>query len=123
MELDLQEAWEERLKVCMKGKELDAKGQELQIKGRMLHKGRLELSAEDAVSDTKGVILNAEGDVLRAEGIRLRAEANMAWEKLILETFGNVFMSWENWNWDYYSYECHLSNGQVYGFDNIKREV
>ena len=63
--------------------------------------------------------LLAECNKLWAEGDKLLAEGNKLWAELIIETFGNIELEWKIWNEQYQSYECHLENGEVYGFNNL----
>ena len=71
----------------------------------------------------KGDKLRAEGDKLWAEGDKLRAEGDRLWAELILDTYGNIKLEWKNWSNEYGSYECHLENGEVYGFDNLDNDM
>ncbi len=98
MELKLLVGWKCRLRLRADGNKLYAEGDKLWAEGNKLW---------------------AEGNKLRAEGDKLRAEGDKLWAELILETYGNIKLEWENWNEKYQSYECHLDNGEVYGFDNL----
>ena len=57
---------------------------------------------------------------LYAEAKRLWAEGDRLWAEAILEAYGNIGLEWKNWNDQYQSYECHLENGEVYGFEEQK---
>ena len=61
--------------------------------------------------------LRAEGNKLRAEGDRLWAEGDIIFLTALLAVYGNIGLTWRHWNVEHNSYECHLANGEVYGFD------
>ena len=110
MNKNLQKAWKERLKLREEGYKLYDEGSKLWAEGYKLHAEGDKLYAE-------GDRLWAEGSRLWAESSKLRAEGDRLWAELIIETFGNIKIEWKNWNSDYQSYECHLDNGEIYGFD------
>lgn len=68
----------------------------------------------------KRLKLRTEGDKLWAEGGKLWAEGDKLWAESILEIHGDIVLEWRNWNTKHQSYECHLENGEVYGFDNLE---
>jgi len=36
----------------------------------------------------------------------------------VISEHGNIGLEWTNWNEEHGGYECRLSNGEVYGFDD-----
>jgi len=48
--------------------------------------------------------------------LKFKAEGDKLWAEAILKAYGNIKLEWKNWNEKYKSYECHLENGEVYGF-------
>ena len=110
MELKLLVGWKCRLKLYAEGNKLCAEGKKLWAEGN-------KLCAEGNKIWAEGNKLCAEGKKLWAEGDKLCAEGNKIWAEIIIETFGNIKLEWKNWNDKYRSYECHLENGEVYGFD------
>ncbi len=78
---------------------------------------RLKLHAEGNKLYAEGAKLHAEGNKLYAEGDKLYAEGNKLWAEAILQMHGNIKLEWKNWNKEHQSYECHLENGEVYGFE------
>ena len=82
----------------------------MELKLLVIWKFRLKLYAE-------GNKLRAESNKLYAEGNKLRAEGNTLWAEAIIETYGNIKLEWKNYNSERKDYECHLENGEVYGFD------
>ena len=101
--------WKERNKLRAEGNKLIAKRNKLWAKGDKLWAEGDKLRAE-------GYKLMAEGDKLRAESNKLRAEGEILFLAAVLEVYGNIPLEWKKWNRKNASYECHLSNGEVYGF-------
>ena len=96
MELKLLVIWKFRLKLYAEGNKLRVEGDKLWAEGSKLR---------------------AESNKLYAEGNKLRAEGNTLWAEAIIETYGNIKLEWKNYNSERKDYECHLENGEVYGFD------
>jgi hypothetical protein len=74
---------------------------------------RIKLRAE-------GNKLWAEGNKLWAEGNKLRAEGNKLWAEAIIETYGNITLSW-SWRTD--DGECRLENGDVYSTETVAEQA
>ena len=79
-------------------------------------KERNKLRAEGNKLWAEGYKLWAEGNKLWAEGNKLRAEGEILFLAAVLEVYGNIPLEWKKWNRKNASYECHLSNGEVYDF-------
>lgn len=94
--------WKRRLEMRAEGKKLCAKSDKLNDEYKKL---RAEL---DRLSDEKKKLF--------AEGTKLYAEGDILWADLILEAHGNIQIEWE-WNEEHEDIECHLENGEVYGFE------
>ena len=77
---------------------------------------RLELRSEGAKLWDEADRLEGEGAELRSEGDELRDESEKLWVEAIRSAYGNIAAEWKNWN-SKYGYECHLENGEVYGFE------
>ena len=85
----------------------------LRAECRKLYVENKKLYAEDKKLYVKCDILWARGDILWVRGSKL-------WVEAILNIYGNIIIEWKNWNKKHQSYECHLENGEVYGFDNLE---
>ena len=110
-------------KLCAEGDKLWVEGDKLRTEGDNLRTGRYTLRAGSDKLCAEGEKLCAEGEKLRAEGNKLYAESKRLWAELILDTYGNIKLEWKNWSNEYGSYECHLENGEVYGFDNLDNDM
>lgn len=111
--MKLQKEWEQRLKLIAEGNKLTAEGYKLQAEGD-------KLCAEGGKLYAKGIKLWGEGNKLWAESDKLYAKGNKLWAEAVLKAYGNIKLEWENWNEKYLSSECHLGNGEVYGFEEEK---
>lgn len=107
VELKLKSAWEARLKLYVEGNELYIKGNMLGIKVKT--RGN-RLWAEDYLQYARGFELCAQAETLYAEAEKLWAEA-------VVSAYGDVTIEWKNWNKEFWCYECHLDNGEKYGFE------
>ena len=89
------------------------------VRLNFIWKLRLRLYAEGnkICKGREGNKFKAEGNKLYAEGRKLCAEGDWLWAEAILEAYGNIKMEWKNWSEKFQSYECHLENGEVYGFE------
>ena len=52
--------------------------------------------------------------------IKLRAEGNKLWAEAIIETYGNITLSW-SWRTD--DGECRLENGDVYSTETVAEKL
>jgi hypothetical protein len=118
--------WEIRLKLraegsklYTEGSKLYTEGSKLRAEGDKLYSEDDKLYAEGSKLYTEGSKLYAEGSKLRAEADKLYAEADKLWAEGILGFYGNITLEWKNWNKEHNDFECHLSNGEIYGFDNL----
>ena len=58
--------------------------------------------------------LVAESSKLRAEGRKLVAEGNTSFLSAVIETFGNIFLTWSKRD---EGEDCLLENGELYAWD------
>ena len=93
--MKLQKEWKKRLKLCTEGRKIYDKGNKLRAENKKLY---------------------VEGNKFWVEGLKLYVEGNKFWTEAILKVYGNIKVEWKNWNEEHQSYECHLENGEVYGF-------
>lgn len=100
--MTIQEAWGERNNLHAEGGRLCDEGLKLCADGRLC---------------AEGFKLHAEGIKLCAEGLKLCAEGSILLFSAVIEKYGNIGMEWKNWNEKHNSYEFHLANGEVYGFE------
>jgi hypothetical protein len=105
--------WKLRLK-------LYEEGNKLYVEANKLYAKSIKLWEEGDKLRVEGIKLWEEGDKLCAEGNKLYIEGDKLWEKGILSVYGNTLVQWKNWNKEFGTHECHLENGDVYGFDNKK---
>lgn len=74
------------------------------------------MCAEGDKMHAEGAEMCAEGDKVWAEGSKMCAEGDKMCAELLIESYGNIKLEWKNWNAEYNSCECHIENGDVYGF-------
>lgn len=111
----------ERARLCARGDRLHAEGCKLYAEGKKLCAEVERLHAEGKKIHAEGEMLYGEKEKLYAEGTKLYAEGDILWANLILETYGNnIEMEWV-WNEEHGDRECHLENGEVYGFEGKGR--
>ena len=112
-ELNLESAWRHRLELYTEYRRLYAEGNRLQAESdKLLTKGGLH---------DKSVGLYDSGNSLFNKGDKLRAEGDRLWAEAVLKAYGKVKMEWENWNEECWSCECHLENGKIFGFQELKQ--
>jgi len=83
----------------------------------MVSKGLIKAWEKRSKLRAEGSKLWAEGSKLRAEGSKLRAEGSIVFLAAVIKRYGNIALEWKNWNEQQLSYECHLGNGEIYGFE------
>jgi hypothetical protein len=105
----VQAAWNKRDK-------LRAEGNKCYAEGNKCYAERDKLRAERDKLRAEGDKCYAEGDKCYAEGDKLRAEGDIVFLTAVIAAYGNVGLAWKNFNPEHQSYECHLANGEVYGF-------
>lgn len=99
--MKLQKEWEKRLKLHIKADKLCEEGNKLAAE-------RVKFGVSDK--------LYVKGDKLYEKGCKLYAKGNELWAEAVLKVYGNIKMEWKNWDETYNLQECHLENGEVYGF-------
>jgi hypothetical protein len=107
-ELSLKSVWNIRLK-------LNAKSDILRAESNRF--GRVGIEENILIFRVKRDLFKAKSSKIWAKSDILRAEANELWAEAILETFGNIKIEWKNFNDEKNDHECHLENGEIYGFD------
>ena len=101
--MKLQKEWEQRLKLW-------AKADTLCEEGNKLMRERVKFGIGDK--------LYAKGRKLYDKGCKFFAKGSKLWVEAVLKAYGNIKMEWKNWDETYNLQECHLENGEVYGFLN-----
>ena len=117
--LSLLRLWKIRLGIRDEGNKLYDEGGKLRAEGSKLYAEGSKLYAEGNRLYAEGNRLYAEGNRLRAEGGKLRAEGDIIFIKGVIALHGNIKLEWKNYNPERDDHECHLGNGEVYGFDEI----
>lgn len=109
--LPLQKQWNEMLRLFAEGAKLHAESDKLRTKEfAKFHADGDKLHPHELAD------LYHESDKLHAAGSKLYVEGDNIFLSAIIEKYGNCKREWKNWNTKYRSYECHLENGDVYGF-------
>lgn len=99
--MKLQKEWKQRLKLHIKADKLCEEGNKLMAE-------KVKISVSDK--------LYVKGRKVYEKGCKLYAKGNELWAEAVFKAYGNIKMEWKNWDETYNLQECHLENGEVYGF-------